>query len=550
MAVGKTKIGKKPSRMTKKIARQAKSLPGNWGDLLLTLVVGGCALAVYVRTLAPGVLYSDSAEFQTLAYSLGVTHPSGYPIYILLAKLFTFLPIQNIAWRVNFVSALCGALTLAGVALLVRQQTHGYFGAVLGSLALGIGYTFWSQAIIAEVYTPATFLIVLTMLLLWRWHSDPDQRGKVLFLACLLVGLGMHITVLIMIPAIVIFVFWNLAALKLSKSTWLRSIIWAILGAATGALLFFLAFSLLDSINPPNSNINVTLIPSRSAWGLTLADLDSPFERFMATAFSRQWQKSMFSGNLPFMLGQLKNYAKWALRYDLTWWVIFFALPGILVIFRRRPRWGGFLLIYGAVLLFLILNYEGPGKFVFYPTTYLLIAIAAGVGIGTLLEWLRQSTRSTTKTASSLLYLAAILLVLWALVAPYWNTRWPALQASAATFFDDENTYPIYNLQEPQQLAEQRLSQVEEDAVFLLEWRTLYATAYVAAVEGDNKSIRFLENCINRDDQRLADSLIEEIKQELRNGRPVYADRVYPYLEETFNFAATEGTDLFRMTLK
>jgi hypothetical protein len=153
-------------------------------------------LAIYVRTLAPGVLYSDSAEFQSMAYSLGVTHPSGYPIYILLAKLFTFLPIQNIAWRVNFVSALCAALTLAGVALLIRQQTTSYLGAVLGSLALVIGYTFWSQAIIAEVYTPATFLIVLNMLLLWHWHADPARRGRVLFLACLLVGLGVHITVL------------------------------------------------------------------------------------------------------------------------------------------------------------------------------------------------------------------------------------------------------------------------------------------------------------------------------------------------------------------
>ncbi len=536
--------------MTQIVARPSKSLPGNWGDLLLALGVGGCALAVYVRTLAPGVLYSDSAEFQSMAYSLGVTHPSGYPIYILLAKLFTFLPIQNIAWRVNFVSALCAALTLVGVALLVRQQTRSYIGAVLGSLILGIGYTFWSQAIIAEVYTPTTFLIVLTMLLVWRWHGDPARRGQVLFLACLLVGLGVHITLLIMIPAIVIFVFWNLAALRVSAPTWLRSILWASAGAVTGALIFFLAFILLDSINPPNSYLNVTLLPSRSAFGLTLADLDSPFERFLATAFSRQWQKSMFSGNLLFMIGQLKNYVKWALRYDLSVWVVLLALLGILAVLRRRPRWGSFLLIYGAVLLFLILNYEGPGKFVFYPATYLLIAIAAGVGTGTLLEWLRQSTRNRSKTAASLLILAACLLILWVLVAPYWNTRWQALQAGAATFFDDENTYPIYNLQEPQQLAEQRLSQVEEEAVLLLEWRTLYASAYVAAVEYDNTAIRFLENCINRDDQRLANSLIEEIKQELLNGRPVYSDRVYPYLEETFNFAASEGTDLFRMTLK
>ena len=74
--------------------------------------VGG--LVLYVRTLAPGLLRDDSAEFQTLAYTLGMTHPTGYPVYLLLAKLFTLLvPVRDIAYRVNLLSAVLAALALS-----------------------------------------------------------------------------------------------------------------------------------------------------------------------------------------------------------------------------------------------------------------------------------------------------------------------------------------------------------------------------------------------------------------------------------------------------
>ena len=74
--------------------------------------MGAGSLGVYVRTLAPGVLYGDSAEFQTLAATLGVAHPSGYALYLLLAKVFTWLPLENPAWRVNLLPAVMGALAL------------------------------------------------------------------------------------------------------------------------------------------------------------------------------------------------------------------------------------------------------------------------------------------------------------------------------------------------------------------------------------------------------------------------------------------------------
>ena len=120
-------------------------------DYRLALAIGVYGLAMYVRTLAPDVLYGDSAEFQTLAYTLGVTHSTGYSIYLLLARLLGFLPIGSPAWRVNLFSAVSAAVTLGNVFLLGRYLTRSRIGALLGAFALGLSYTFWSQAIIAEV---------------------------------------------------------------------------------------------------------------------------------------------------------------------------------------------------------------------------------------------------------------------------------------------------------------------------------------------------------------------------------------------------------------
>jgi hypothetical protein len=82
--------------------------------------MGITSLILYVRTLAPGVLPGDSGEFQVLAYQLGIAHCPGYPVYLLMAKLVTFLPVGDIAYRVNLFSAIMAALAVCSVYLVAR----------------------------------------------------------------------------------------------------------------------------------------------------------------------------------------------------------------------------------------------------------------------------------------------------------------------------------------------------------------------------------------------------------------------------------------------
>ncbi len=77
------------------------------GDLLGILIAFAGAFAVYRYTLAPSVatVFDDSLEMQLVAFRLGIAHPTGYPLYTLLGKLFTLLPLNDVAFRVNLMSA-------------------------------------------------------------------------------------------------------------------------------------------------------------------------------------------------------------------------------------------------------------------------------------------------------------------------------------------------------------------------------------------------------------------------------------------------------------
>ena len=86
------------------------------------MAVGACALAVYVWTLAPGVVAeADTPMFQFIGRVLGVAHNPGYPLYVLLTAPIAWLPVGSLPWRINLFSAVCGAIAVALVFLVSRR---------------------------------------------------------------------------------------------------------------------------------------------------------------------------------------------------------------------------------------------------------------------------------------------------------------------------------------------------------------------------------------------------------------------------------------------
>ena len=137
---------------------------------------------------------------------LGITHPTGYPTYLMLTHLFTYLPFGDPAYRVNLGSAVYAALAVVAVYAAGLLLGRRVVAAASGALAFGLGTALWSQAVIAEVYTLNALLVSVTIvvLLLWREH----RKDRYLLLSAFLVGLCLtnHLTSGLLLPASLLFV--------------------------------------------------------------------------------------------------------------------------------------------------------------------------------------------------------------------------------------------------------------------------------------------------------------------------------------------------------
>jgi tetratricopeptide (TPR) repeat protein len=159
-------------------------------DWIVGLAAALVSGIVYFWTAAPNVTLLDSGEFVVAAQHFGVPHPTGYPLWTLLAWLFQLLPLGNAAWEINLFSGFCGALATGLVAMLFSNSTRWMLGGradqwrglnAVVSLTVALLFAFsesmWSQAVIAEVYTLHALLIGLYLTSLYAWLRRPESLG-------------------------------------------------------------------------------------------------------------------------------------------------------------------------------------------------------------------------------------------------------------------------------------------------------------------------------------------------------------------------------------
>src|SRR5919109_2119878 len=129
-------------------------------DWLQALAVAAALFALYAASAPRGVALEDDGLFILSSYFLGVEHPPGYPLFTLIGHLFTFLPLGSIAYRVHLVSVVFGALTCGALWLCVRALGQGRLAAYVAALALAVSPVYWSQSLIADVYSFNTFFFL------------------------------------------------------------------------------------------------------------------------------------------------------------------------------------------------------------------------------------------------------------------------------------------------------------------------------------------------------------------------------------------------------
>ena len=248
-----------------------RDTPERWPDALIAITIFVLCLGVYNATLTPSLSYKspDGNELATVCYTLGLAHSTGYPLYTWLGKLFTFLPIGDVAHRVNLMSAVLGAGGMALLYAILRQLTSNRsvaasrIASASGTLLFGFSPTLWSQTGIAELYAPNLLMVALTVLLLLQWAKAQEQSKSTPFLwfwAFALVyglSLGTHMSNLGFAPAFGLFVLLVDGHILRARSgrVLLRPWVWLV-----GAGFFFLGILQFLWLPYKASTLNDTLM--------------------------------------------------------------------------------------------------------------------------------------------------------------------------------------------------------------------------------------------------------------------------------------------------
>ena len=355
------------------------------------------AFVVYFLTLGPTVTGEDSGELVTAAYSLGVPHPPGYPLWCLLGKLFTFIPFGTVAWRVNLMSASLSAGAVFVVCLIIIKLRAHPLAALAGCLAFAFSKEFWEQSVIAEVYALNTFLVALCVLLLFLWYET--RKAYVFYAFAFTYGLGLcnHNTMHFLAPLFALFV------LAIDREPWRRWKFYVASACFTALALFVHVYLPLRARTDPPVN-----------WGDP-----STWEDFWDVIMRKQYSFG-FKKN-PRTPGRfavqtwtfLKLYAR-----EFTPWLMWVPVLGVVGLWRKEKGRLAFLLGLAGYIVFgfvLVLNFDLDKQSIWLNNVFWIPAyMVAGVLIGCGVHWLGRVRLRRVRLwpAAALLGAAAVALPL------------------------------------------------------------------------------------------------------------------------------------------
>ena len=180
-------------------------------------------LAIYLATLAPTTAFWDTSEYIAAAKVLGIPHPPGNPLFIIMAHTFGLLPLAaSYAVRINLFAAVTSAAA-AGLWFLVAERwlrgivpvRWARYAAAFGGVLVGAtSWTVWNQSTVNEkVYTLSLLSIALVMWLVVRWGDDEPgthrDRWLVLIAYVLALTSTNHLMGVLALPALAVYVLWT-----------------------------------------------------------------------------------------------------------------------------------------------------------------------------------------------------------------------------------------------------------------------------------------------------------------------------------------------------
>jgi hypothetical protein len=314
------------------------------------------SFSVYLRTMLPGLGgYGDSSKLQFIGRIVGLPHPTGFPLYVLVNALFSRLPWGTLAWRVNFMSVFFGALTVTAVCTIVSRLTKNPLAALIVSLIFAFSFTFWSVCLVAEVYTFTFFLISLTAYCLIRWRETMHRAW--FYLACLVYALSFnHPMVILLIPSFLFIVFATDRRIFRSG----RALAGVALIVLVGAAQYL--FILLRSSQNPAYTEGVVHSARELVWFVTGASYKRHYFAFSLDQLAKI---------------SLPAYGR-MLVSQFTFAGVFFAVIGFVLFFLRERVWATFFLLLYVTTVALYVNGPHIEQSIYFVPATMALAVAMG----------------------------------------------------------------------------------------------------------------------------------------------------------------------------
>ena len=164
-------------------------------DAAIAAVIATVVFVAFTQTLLPGIDLGDTGSFQAAVTYEVTSARQAYPLYLGLATPFVALTgAANPPRALNLFSAIWGAMAAGLLTWSVSAVTTSRVGGIVAGLLLAFSYTFWTQAVIAEVYTLHLALLGVLMVALRSWQTQPTLTGLAVVCAAYALMFGNHLS--------------------------------------------------------------------------------------------------------------------------------------------------------------------------------------------------------------------------------------------------------------------------------------------------------------------------------------------------------------------
>lgn len=476
--------------MNKTMERIRRTWRRDQAGYIVGIFVFIVTLSIYVCTLAPGVLGGDAGELQFVPCILGLTHPTGYPLHCLVGKLWSYLPIGTVAYRMNLLAAIFAALAVSGLYLTALKLTRSYIPALLSALTLALSPVFWSQAVISDKYALNALFVVVISGLAFLLADDPKPSRLYLLAFSFGLSLTHHRMMALFGPGLFL-----LICLVGRKSLLRPKII------AKALILFVLPLALY------------IYIPIAAAKGLPPGTwpINNPAD-FIAYVLDIGYVKRI---EIAGEIGNIGYYLRTLLR-NFTPWGLALGLIGLIVSFVGSRRYSVFLIAGFLLEGYLGLSYDVPRRWVFFLPSFILFALWFASGMAFLLEWPKRLFKGNRRAD-----LGTIVIVLTLVTVPVslFKSHWPHFREMHL----DGGALDIWRQELKHGHAGQRLGSalqfVEPEAIIVGDWEQATIFWYMQQVEGLRRDVLI---------KYPMESLDKLAKKAEREGQPLYLARTLP----------------------